>query len=630
MANWKIKSIDVENFKFFRTHFSLNIDCKNLLLYGENGAGKSSLYWSFYTHFQAYTKTQDQAKKYFLHGHNENLRNRYASAEDNSGISITFENESGSALVITDSLYNYYCNDSLMRAFMRLTMMSSDFMNYKFLSSLFDFCNSEDNEVFNLFEKEVLPFIDLDAEFIPIFDEGIAPSLNSGAWWAYLKTTYLKLPRNKKNHNFNQQTVEYKQFIKLVKQFNELMKDALVIIEGVANSMLENAFNVDARIKLDYRDATFNCPKSKRSRDGQLHAPSILIHAKMDDQNIQDKSIITHPKSFFNEAKITCMALALRLSILERRPGSSQSASVLFIDDLLISLDMSFRKHVIRILFDNYVGRYQIILFTHDRAFFHLVWSEIEQRKATKEWRKCELYATYANDYPESHLIISPTYIEQAKIYLKTFHLAACANTLRRLCEQQMKRILPMNLQLQINEREPEKVAVDLNGLITNYKRFIEQCQMIDVAPSLQNDRRLILNPFSHDDIETPFYRQELENLIMELERLSSIEKITIIGNQQIRQPDYQIKVSNGDYVHYATIGFVESFIKLVYEGKTYFSNPKVKVYSSSDNKRIPNKECSLKTLFGWVYNAVSLKKETAPPMENCIYRNATGDILIN
>ena len=27
MANWKIKSIDVENFKFFRTHFSLNIDC---------------------------------------------------------------------------------------------------------------------------------------------------------------------------------------------------------------------------------------------------------------------------------------------------------------------------------------------------------------------------------------------------------------------------------------------------------------------------------------------------------------------------------------------------------------------------------------------------------------------------
>ena len=62
MANWKIKRIEVENFKFFKSRFILDIDCKNLLLYGENGAGKSSLYWSFYTHFQASTKTEDQAK----------------------------------------------------------------------------------------------------------------------------------------------------------------------------------------------------------------------------------------------------------------------------------------------------------------------------------------------------------------------------------------------------------------------------------------------------------------------------------------------------------------------------------------------------------------------------------------
>lgn len=630
MAKWKIKSIDVENFKFFRTPFSLNLDCKNLLLYGENGAGKSSLYWSFYTHFQASSKTQDQAQKYFQHEHNENLRNRYTSAEDNSGISITFENESGSALVIKDSLDNYYCNDPLMREFMKLTMMSSDFMNYKFLSSLFDFCNSEDNEVFKLFEKEVLPFIDLDSEFSPIFEGSIIPSFNSGIWWTYLNETYSQLPRNRKNHNFNQQSAEYRSYIKLLKQFNDLMRDALVIIEGVANSILENSFKIDARVKLEYQNAEFNCPKSRRSRDGKLHAPRILIHAKMDDRNIQNHSIITHPKSFFNEAKITCMALALRLAILERRPGSSQSASVLFMDDLLISLDMSFRKHVIRILFDNYVNRYQIILFTHDRAFFHLVWAEIERRKAIKEWRKCELFSSHSNIYPESHIVISPTYVEQAKMYLNTFNLAACANTLRRLCEQQMKRILPINQQLQINEREPDKVALDLNGLITNYRRFIGQCQMADVAPSLQNDRRLILNPFSHDDIETPFYRQELENLIIELERLTNIEKTIIIGIQEIRQPNYQVKVHNGEYVHTATIGFTESFIKLEYAGQIYLSNPKVKVYSSTDERRIPLKECTLNTLFGWVYNAVSLRKETAPPIKNCIYNNVTGEVLID
>lgn len=54
MANWKIESIKIENFKFFKEPFSFNLKGKNVLLYGENGAGKSSIYWSFYTHFQAY------------------------------------------------------------------------------------------------------------------------------------------------------------------------------------------------------------------------------------------------------------------------------------------------------------------------------------------------------------------------------------------------------------------------------------------------------------------------------------------------------------------------------------------------------------------------------------------------
>lgn len=628
MANWKIESIKIENFKFFKEPFSFNLKGKNVLLYGENGAGKSSIYWSFYTHFQAYEKIHEQAIKYFQPEHNENLRNRYASNDDYSGISVTFNNENGGTLTIEDSLTNFYCNDPAMREFMRLTMMSSDFMNYKFLSSLFDFCNSEDNEVFSMFEKEVLPFIDLDAQFTPIFNIQITPSLNSGEWWTYLKSVYTQLPKNRKNHNFNQQTNEYKAYQKLLKQFNELLKDALVVIEGVANSILRNSFQVDARIKLNYVDAAFNLPKGKRSRDGNLYPPKILIHALMDGDNVKDKSIITHPKSFFNEAKITCMALALRLAILERRPGSSQSASVLFIDDLLISLDMSFRKHVIRILFDNYVDKYQIVLFTHDRSFFHLVWSEIENRKRTKDWIKCELYATNSGSYPKSHLLVSPTYVEQAKIYLKTFQLAACANTLRRFCEQQMKRILPANMQIQLNDREVEKVNLDLNGLITNYKKFIAQCKLTDMAPSLQNDRRLILNPFSHDDMETPFYRQELENLIIELERLSTIEKRSVIGYNQIFKPDFQIKVQNGEIVHSATIEFLETLISLDYEGQQYLSNPKVKVVSSSDEHRIPLKKYVLRNLFSLVYNAVSYNSTTAPQLKDCLFQ-ANGSPLL-
>uniref|UniRef100_UPI002627146D ATP-binding protein n=1 Tax=uncultured Prevotella sp. TaxID=159272 RepID=UPI002627146D len=58
---WKINNIEIRNFKFFHEPFTLNVDGKNLLLYGENGCGKSSIYWSFYTHYQACLKQPEQA-----------------------------------------------------------------------------------------------------------------------------------------------------------------------------------------------------------------------------------------------------------------------------------------------------------------------------------------------------------------------------------------------------------------------------------------------------------------------------------------------------------------------------------------------------------------------------------------
>lgn len=56
--SWRINQIEVKNFKFFKNTFTLNIDRKNILLYGENGSGKSSIYWSVFTHFQVYAKEQ--------------------------------------------------------------------------------------------------------------------------------------------------------------------------------------------------------------------------------------------------------------------------------------------------------------------------------------------------------------------------------------------------------------------------------------------------------------------------------------------------------------------------------------------------------------------------------------------
>lgn len=93
---------------------------------------------------------------------------------------------------------------------MKFTAMSSDFMNYKFLSSLFDFRNSQDNEVF-FYSKRGFPYIDLDEQLWFISGED-ANTYNAGEWWGYLVRTFKsnEIPRSQRTNSFDQRTPLYK------------------------------------------------------------------------------------------------------------------------------------------------------------------------------------------------------------------------------------------------------------------------------------------------------------------------------------------------------------------------------------------------------------------------------------
>lgn len=79
-----ITQIEIDGFKAFPANFTLNLGTgKNLLLYGENGSGKSSLYYALHALLQSVFK-DDKGAKYFTPGsivngnftpENENLIN---------------------------------------------------------------------------------------------------------------------------------------------------------------------------------------------------------------------------------------------------------------------------------------------------------------------------------------------------------------------------------------------------------------------------------------------------------------------------------------------------------------------------------------------------------------------------
>ena len=78
-----ITKIEIEGFKAFPNYFELNLeDGKNLLLYGENGSGKSSVYFALHVLLQSAFK-EDGGAKYFMveDARKEHLINLYREDE---------------------------------------------------------------------------------------------------------------------------------------------------------------------------------------------------------------------------------------------------------------------------------------------------------------------------------------------------------------------------------------------------------------------------------------------------------------------------------------------------------------------------------------------------------------------
>ena len=627
--SWRINQIEVKNFKFFKNTFTLNIDRKNILLYGENGSGKSSIYWSVFTHFQAYAKEQTEAQKYFTANHSQNLRNRFVDESEGSYIKISFHDGNSETKSIVDSDVDYYpANEETLR-FMRGAAMSSDFLNYKILSSLFDFKNSEDNQVFCIFEKEILPYIDFDEPYQKI-DGTQTNILNAGEWWRYIKriiNTEGVIPRNEKKYSsFNQRTAQYKAYQELISSFNRLLKNKLQFLVLRANAIIEDVFNIEAKIELTVSDAIFNRYIEFRNYSATLESPKIYLKARMTSSLLANDALIEHPRSFFNEAKITCMALALRLAILEDHATTDEFPSVLLIDDLLISLDMPFRRMVIKQLL-TYSSRFQTFIFTHDRAFFHLVMSEIKQLGNTDEWKTFNLYVKKDDTgCLQPALVLEESYIAKAKAHLHMLEIPASVNALRKAAEKILKNILSQNEILQIIF---EQGYCNLSKMIDVFgNKYAKFLGLESLAAHLQDDRKLLLNPFSHDDIETPFYRRELEKTIEEIEQLGRIHKNVIVDYEKVRTVEYKMRVTKDEESNDVTIMFLEQFNSFEYNGNIYYSNPKVFVRDSYNEGQIQCKEWGLNKLLDRMCQWAGHNAATKQKIQDCLY-DMGGNLLI-
>lgn len=160
----KIDTLQIHNFKFFDQQEPIKLGGKHLLLYGENGSGKSSIYWALYTLFEASQKQSEKIKKYFKKEAEspETLLNIYAEPITESDGTEHFNSF---IKVITDSVPPKTFEISLLdttintKADAKQINQASDFLNYKVLYKFQDFWNGEPIDLANIFIGYILPYV---------------------------------------------------------------------------------------------------------------------------------------------------------------------------------------------------------------------------------------------------------------------------------------------------------------------------------------------------------------------------------------------------------------------------------------------------------------------------------------
>ncbi len=406
-----IEKITIQNFKAFGAEKTFNLRGKHLLVYGPNGSGKSSLYFSLYTILQCETKTPAKIKNYFDRTKDENLLNVHEPWNKASFIK----------LVLTDNKKKIYKlnnkglspSDVRLRPVLSEMNLASEFISHRLLINFYNFRNSKEIDLYQVFERDIFPFVQRETGRKLLFEEIIKE----------LKT---------KGENGLKGKKQFDNWKAEIAALNAELEKLINYIDKNATTFLHTHFQFkNLKIVVKVKKG-FDFRKIGTTANYELLPPFIKLSIQQLKPHAKPKDI-DRPQSFLNEAKLTAIALSIRFTILEKRPKKPE-IKILALDDLLISLDMSNRMDVLKMIFNLYEKDYQLFFFTHERGFYNEI----------KRW-------TEGNDTNWNYIVFKEMVdnkiqtendkeeIQKAKQYLKDNDFDSCALALRKVVEGSIK-----------------------------------------------------------------------------------------------------------------------------------------------------------------------------------------------
>lgn len=511
MSN-RIKSIRLNNFKFYRDTdnvFDLG-EGSNLLLYGENGSGKSSIYWALYTLFESSLKNDvDEIRKYF----SKSVRPKDClvniHAQENPAGSDNFDSYiEVKTTDIPEKKYTISNSETSININIdaKITNYASDFINYRLLQSISNFSHSDEIDLHTMFVDGIFKYLQFSKVKITR-DDDLKELTNAYDIWKEIKQGHnwidsenSRTPRRILTYKYSDHWHEFKD---LVDSFNESLQSKIDYINIQAPKHFEAlgydfTFSLELEKKADYEKKETNykyLPFVIR-----LHIPE---YEKL-------PNVIHKPHSFLNEAKLSAIAISIRLAILTEKK-QEECLKFILLDDLLISLDMKNRESVLDLLLsDAFVNDYQLFILTHDKMFFQMAKYKINILEQNN-WKYVELGENVdSSGLSKPKIKISKSYYEKAYDFYKRDELPEAANNLRKAAEEFCKKILSKKQTI-----SEDYSSFDLNGMIEHCVLFaISNDLKVSYFNHLDKFRKFILNSASHDDYDTPIFRSEIDNCL--------------------------------------------------------------------------------------------------------------------
>ena len=342
----KIKTIEITNYKMFYGTHKIKVDGKNLFIYGENGSGKSSIYYALKDFFQSSVETVNL----------NDLDNIFLPAEKQgkTAIKVTFKPNSQNNKA---KLYQFSTTKNDTHAAGDTSICDGNnlksFLTYKHLLGIHHIKKDGSINLFNLLVKGVLKH----------FKYSLTSGRELGELWADVedcisRKTGKEYPtpnkkRDVKNaiNNFNDA------FGELFKESSPeyILKHAAPILEKFQHSI---------KIKLSF-------PQVRPDDDYNK-----LEGAEVKTEISFAGNTVSKPHLFLNEARLSAIAISIYLGMIKRHVQGIP-CKVLFLDDLFIGLDISNRMPLLEILETDFPD-YQIFITTYDKPWFEYARSFLE------------------------------------------------------------------------------------------------------------------------------------------------------------------------------------------------------------------------------------------------------------